>query len=75
MILTVPRRRTIIALLTLFIAAFSPAWPVIAFSYGSTDSSDGDPGLRKGDVAAIGKRFDNTIGAYHKAGNTVKWNK
>ena len=75
MILTVPRRRTIIALVTVFIAAFAPAWPVITFSSSSTDSSDGDPSLRKGYVAGIGKRFDDTIGAYRKADDTVKWNK
>jgi hypothetical protein len=75
MILTVPHRRITIALLTLFSAAVSPSWPVIAFSFGSTDSSDGDPGLRKGDVDVIGKRFDDAIGPYRKAGVTVKWNK
>jgi len=75
MILTVPRRRIAIALLALFIAAVSPAWPVIAFSSGSTGSSDGDLDLRKGGAAVIEKRFDGAIDAYRKSGGTVKWNK
>ena len=75
MILTVPHRRTAIALLGLFIAAVSPAWPVIAFSSSSTGSSDGDLYLRKGDAAAIKKRFGDAIDAYRRSGGTVKWNK
>ena len=75
MILTVPHRRIAIALLGLFIAAVSPAWPVIAFSSSSTASSDGDLYLRKGDAAAIKKRFDDAIDTYRRSGGTVKWNK
>ncbi|MDA1310912.1 MAG: tetratricopeptide repeat protein [Proteobacteria bacterium] len=66
MILTVPRRRIVIALLALFIAAVSPAWSVFAFSSGSTGSSGGDPDLRKGDAAVIEKRFDDALASYQR---------
>jgi hypothetical protein len=75
MILNVPRRRIIIALLALFIPAVSSARPVIAFSSGSTDSSDGDPGLHKGDLAAIGERSNDAIGACRKSRGAVKRHK